>query len=96
MLINKEVIIGVLRYKDVIPQIDIRSYKVTIIGLGYVGLTLGLVMADQGFSIYGLDKDKKLIAQLKNKEAPFHERYRTLYIINMSIKVLKLEVTKKL
>ncbi|MBL42082.1 MAG: hypothetical protein CMM49_05430 [Rhodospirillaceae bacterium] len=90
-VVNKQgKIVGVLRYKDVIPQIDIRSYKVTIIGLGYVGLTLGLVMADQGFSIYGLDKDKKLIAQLKNKEAPFHEKGIEHYInkhVNKSLKI---------
>lgn len=81
-VVNKNgIIIGVLRHKDIIPQIDIRSYKVTIIGLGYVGLTLGLVMADQGFSIYGVDKDHKLINQLKNKLAPFHERGIEHFII---------------
>ncbi len=90
-VINKNgIIVGVLRHKDIIPQIDIRSYKVTIIGLGYVGLTLGLVMADQGFSIYGLDKDQKLIEQLKNKIAPFHERGIEHFInkhINNNLKI---------
>lgn len=90
-VVNKDgKVVGILRHKDVIPQIDIRSYKVAIIGLGYVGLTLGLVMADQGFSIYGLDKDQTLIKQLKNKKAPFHEKGIERFInkhVNKGLKI---------
>ena len=80
-IINKKGIIkGLLRYKDIISKIDIKSYDVSILGLGYVGLTLGLVMADQGFSVTGYDIDDKLIKKLKNKETPFFEKGIQNYI----------------
>ena len=75
-------VIGLLRYKDIMPQIDIKSYNVSILGLGYVGLTLGLVMADQGFKIIGYDIDKKLINKLEKKESPFFEKGIENYIYN--------------
>ena len=33
--------------------------KVVVVGLGYVGLTLALTLADVGFKVEGVDKDKK-------------------------------------
>lgn len=79
---RKGIVKGLLRYKDIIPQIDIKSYDVSILGLGYVGLTLGLVMADQGFSVTGYDIDAKLINKLKNKQSPFYEKGIQNYINN--------------
>ena len=82
-VINKNGIVkGLLRYKDIIPQIDIKSYDVAILGLGYVGLTLGLVMADQGFSVTGYDIDKNLIGKLRKKVSPFYEKGIKNYINN--------------
>jgi UDP-N-acetyl-D-mannosaminuronate dehydrogenase len=33
--------------------------KITVIGLGYVGLTLGITLAKKGFNINGIERDKK-------------------------------------
>lgn len=39
--------------------------KICVLGLGYVGLTLALTLADCGFQIYGIDSNKKIISNLK-------------------------------
>ncbi|OGV38831.1 MAG: hypothetical protein A2X48_18300 [Lentisphaerae bacterium GWF2_49_21] len=53
--------------------ITIKNKTVMILGLGYVGLTLGLVMADSGYAVKGFDVNKGLMAKLKRKEPPFYE-----------------------
>jgi len=53
--------------------INIKNKSVMILGLGYVGLTLGLVMADSGYSVKGFDINKELMEKLKRKEPPFFE-----------------------
>lgn len=53
--------------------LNIKSKTVTIVGLGYVGLTMGLVMADNGFSVNGWDIDGGLMSMLKEKKPPFFE-----------------------
>ena len=46
---------------------------ITILGLGFVGLTTGLGFSKKGFTTYGLDIDSERIAQLQRAEIPFHE-----------------------
>ncbi|RPI76156.1 MAG: nucleotide sugar dehydrogenase [Desulfobacteraceae bacterium] len=53
--------------------IDIKNRAVLILGLGYVGLTLGLVLADNGFLVNGWDTNKALMEKLKKKKSPFFE-----------------------
>jgi UDP-N-acetyl-D-mannosaminuronic acid dehydrogenase len=53
--------------------INIKQKSVLILGLGYVGLTLGLIMADAGFSVNGYDINKNLLETLKGKRTPFFE-----------------------
>ena len=64
---------GLLRFNDFLSSYNIRERSVAIIGLGYVGLTLSVILADNGFSVTGLDKDKELVNKLKNADAPFYE-----------------------
>jgi len=47
--------------------------SVCIIGLGFVGLTLSTVMANRGFRVYGVEKNKSIINHLKNKKSHFFE-----------------------
>lgn len=49
------------------------SVSVAIIGLGRVGLPLGLVLADRGFDVFGLDVNADSIARLQRGEMPFIE-----------------------
>ncbi len=64
------------------PFCNIRNKKVVIIGLGYVGLTLALILAEKGFSVTGFDVDKKLIDSLRQMKAPFFEKGISRYITN--------------
>lgn len=46
---------------------------ITVLGLGFVGLTTGLGFAKKGFKTFGFDIDINRINQLKNYEIPFFE-----------------------
>lgn len=46
---------------------------ITILGLGFVGLTTGLGFAKKGFKTYGIDINQERLDKLKNNEIPFHE-----------------------
>lgn len=71
---HKGALIGILKKKNLLKDINIRSKKITIVGLGYVGLTLALTLADNGFEVLGYDNDKKVINSLKNYQPLFYEK----------------------
>ena len=50
---------------DLISKISLRSAKVGIIGVGYVGLPLVIEFCKAGFSVTGFDVDPKKIEMLK-------------------------------
>ena len=47
--------------------------KITIFGVGYVGLVQGAVLADAGHSVCCIDPDNKKINQLNNGLIPIYE-----------------------
>lgn len=47
--------------------------RIGIVGLGYVGLTLGIVAADCGLEVFGTEINPVVKAALKNNHAHFHE-----------------------
>lgn len=47
--------------------------KVCVIGLGYVGMTLSTVLAENGFSVIGIETSPTVISYLKNSKAHFFE-----------------------
>ncbi|GAH44555.1 unnamed protein product, partial [marine sediment metagenome] len=47
--------------------------KICLFGLGRIGLPLGLVSADSGYKVIGIDKNKNLIDSLKNGIPPLYE-----------------------
>ena len=86
ILEDNEKMIGFIRSLDIEKLTNIKSKEIAIIGLGYVGLTLGLVMAKNGFAVTGYDINKNLIKKLNKKITPFHEQgideYISLYVNN--------------
>ncbi len=48
---------------------------ITVLGLGFVGLTTGLGFAKKGFKTFGFDINEERLNQLKNLEIPFHEPF---------------------
>jgi UDP-N-acetyl-D-mannosaminuronic acid dehydrogenase len=50
-----------------------RDRSVCVLGLGYVGLTLAVAMADAGFKVLGVEIRKEVVEALKQGRAHFHE-----------------------
>jgi len=49
------------------------DYSVSVIGLGYVGLTIAATYAKEGFTVVGVDSSEAVIAGLQNGTPHFHE-----------------------
>jgi len=47
--------------------------KISVLGLGYIGLPTSLLLAEAGHEVTGVDIDKEKVEQLKNDELPFEE-----------------------
>src|SRR5579862_442974 len=47
--------------------------KVAVVGTGYVGLVTGVVLADMGNQVIGVDKDQGKLAQLRAGISPIYE-----------------------
>ena len=48
--------------------------KIVVMGLGYVGLTLALTLAEIGFQVIGIDKDLKKISSLRSGKTTLYEK----------------------
>ncbi len=48
--------------------------RTLIVGLGYVGLTLALALADKGKKVWGFDTNKEILKTLKNKRSHVYEK----------------------
>ena len=66
--------IKVISYNELWEQKVATHRHVVVLGLGYVGLTLGLVLSDEGFLVTGVDLDPDKITKLKNKESYVFEK----------------------
>ena len=54
-------------------KIKEKKPKISIIGLGFVGLSIAVTNAKKGFKTIGVDIDKIKIENLKNGKPPFYE-----------------------
>ena len=72
--VDKEGVNDWFKTKNINNFLDIKSKDVLIVGLGYVGLTLALVLAENGYLVYGYDHDKNLRDRIKKKIPPFYEK----------------------
>ncbi len=54
-------------------QIRTRSARVGVIGLGYVGLPLGVALAEAGFAVKGIDTDQAKIERIRAAESPISD-----------------------
>ena len=48
-----------------------KMKKISIIGLGYVGLPLALLAAEKGYEVYGIDVKKDRVDMINNRKSPF-------------------------
>lgn len=49
------------------------DHRICIIGLGYVGLTLAVAMAEVGFAVYGVERDTRIVDTIAAGRAHFAE-----------------------
>jgi UDP-N-acetyl-D-mannosaminuronic acid dehydrogenase len=56
-----------------VDRLDSKTSKVTIIGLGYVGLTLAVVLAESGFKVNGIEKKDEIYDSLIIGKSHFYE-----------------------
>ncbi|MDW8042350.1 MAG: UDP-glucose/GDP-mannose dehydrogenase family protein [Nitrososphaerota archaeon] len=52
-------------------SIDVTS--VSVVGLGYVGLTVAAVLASRGFRVTGIDVDRERVSAVSSGRCPIHE-----------------------
>lgn len=66
-------VIDVISFFELWKDTEVKMREVCIVGLGYVGLTLALVLADAGFKVIGIDKNEEIVSKLKKGEPHIHE-----------------------
>jgi UDP-N-acetyl-D-mannosaminuronic acid dehydrogenase len=64
---------GVITYKDKSVFLDVKSRRICVLGLGYVGLTLSIALAESGFEVIGYDINETLVEEINEGICPFHE-----------------------
>lgn len=47
--------------------------KINVVGLGFVGQTLAVVLADVGFKVFGTEVDEKVLENIRNGRSHIHE-----------------------
>lgn len=63
----------VFNFFELWRKVEVKTRIISIIGLGYVGLTLALILADLGFKVIGVDSDKAIVENLNRKKSHVHE-----------------------
>ena len=51
-----------------------RINNICVIGLGYVGLTMAVTLAENKFTVFAIEKNREILGKLKNGEPHFHEK----------------------
>ena len=73
-------VIGYYSFKGKEENFNIISKEVTVIGMGYVGLTLSAILAEVGFKVNGIDINRNVINKLNKKIIPFYEKDLSKYV----------------
>ncbi|WP_404427744.1 nucleotide sugar dehydrogenase [Ureibacillus chungkukjangi] len=47
--------------------------QVAIVGFGYIGSVIGAVLADEGYTVYGIENNERIISAVQNRKSPFRE-----------------------
>lgn len=66
-------VLDIVSFYDLVHSSDVRFKHIGVVGLGYVGLTLGLTLADLGFKVRGYDTNTATADAIKNKKPHFYE-----------------------
>ena len=64
-----------------------ENKKVSIVGLGYVGLPLAILTQNKGYSVVGIDMDENKIQIIKSGQSPFVDEFVSNWLISNSLDV---------
>ncbi len=67
-------VVDILTFFEIWRKSDIRLKNVCIVGMGFVGLTLAVALADIGFNVLGVDENANLLREISAGRPPFHEK----------------------
>ena len=70
---SRRKLVKVVDFADALQDQNRAVKKVAIFGMGYVGLTLAVSLANRGHQVLGIDIDKNLIKQLNKGSPHVHE-----------------------
>lgn len=73
-------VVDILWYSPDERTWDIKHRRVAVIGLGFVGLTLAVTLADAGFRISGVDASPLVRRKLEKGKSDFHESGLQMYL----------------
>lgn len=71
---NKRRVVDMVSFYDLVRHSDARFKHIAVVGLGYVGLTLGLTLADLGFKVKAFDVNKAVMDSVKRAKPHFYEQ----------------------
>jgi nucleotide sugar dehydrogenase len=66
-------VVDVISFLNLWQQADVKTRKIAVLGLGFVGLTLAIVMADAGFSVVGIETQDAVVESLRRGVPHFYE-----------------------
>lgn len=66
-------VVDIISFLSLWQQADIKSRKIAILGLGFVGLTLAAVLADAGFLVTGYEEQESVLQSLRRGVPHFYE-----------------------
>ena len=66
-------VVDVISFLNLWLQADVKTRKIAVLGLGFVGLTLAVVMADSGFSVLGVETQEAVVELLRRGVPHFYE-----------------------
>ena len=82
-------VIGYYSLKGNKTNYSLLSNKITVLGMGYVGLTLSAILSEVGFKVIGYDTNKETINNLNKKKLPFYEKGLEKYLYQNSNQKIK-------
>ncbi len=63
----------VVHFFDVWKHAEVKTRNICVLGMGYVGVTLAVTLADLGFNVLGIDINPEVVATLKEGKPHIHE-----------------------
>jgi UDP-N-acetyl-D-mannosaminuronic acid dehydrogenase len=85
-----------LSEEEIKEKVKEREVKISVIGLGRVGLPLAATLADCGFNTFGIDINKKLVEKINAGDSPFEDEVGLKELLKRNIKEERLIATVSL